>query len=78
MQTCSLSIEDIPGEQYDALIEALAHAGLEAFGPAVVKRRFDHKRFYAYHQEHRDVITDRDVDAILDETVTYSLVGGKV
>lgn len=78
VQTCSLSIDGIPGERYDDLIKALAAAGLDTFGDAIVKRDIDENRFYAYQQRHRDVITDRDIDKLFVETESFSLVARKV
>lgn len=78
VQTCTLSLTDIPGERYDALLKALETAGLEAFGDVVVRREFSQDRLYAYHQQHRDVITPRDLDKIIVETESFSLVARKV
>jgi hypothetical protein len=76
VQTLSVSLDGIPAEKADALDAALKAAGLEQFADVIVRREFSQDRFYALHQTDKSAITEKDIDSILVDTVSYSLVGG--
>ena len=51
---------------------ALRTAGVEEHAPVLEAVRFSQDRLYAFHQEHRDKLTESDMDDLIVDEITYS------
>lgn len=71
-QTITVTIPDISGTQAAALEAALKKAKLDQFGVVQVATRFSQDAMYAYHQKHRDVLTEEEIDDLIVEETSYS------
>ena len=69
--TVNFSFTGTPA-QAKKVAAALRAAGAEEHAPVLGTVRFDQDRMYAYHQSHRDKLTESDIDGLIVDHVTYS------
>ena len=75
LEECQITtvVIHVPTSQRDALETALSKVKVDKLGGSLVSEtRFSQDAMYAYHQTHRDDLTETEIDGLIVEETSYS------